>query len=430
MTTQSNATPVERLASPPAVECAEVISRLLDLLTEGAPADQLGTTLQSAVALLHRGDIQLEAADDELLSNGAVVAEGRTLLDTLTAHGVRDAQLSAETSDRELLHFLALLCGAPQPGGPTFAELWRAHGVWRVGVRHGGADTHEGTADEQGSVDDETRQLLATMDAEYAENAVVDDSAVERVAALVGLGWSVGGNTPLGRVLRVADTVATRALLDLLAAAHTGSERRRYCDAIIALDVGQDLLLEALSHAEWFVARNAATLLGDMAVHTADEALVTTLSHRDHRVRLASVRALAKLETPRVVPGLSHATGDVNADVRRAAWRALQRGAAPDVAVIDRALKNEDDPANQRELLACVRQFADLDVSAGLVRYCARLSAAGRPAEAVLEAVEILARRRAQGATPFLRRLRDHADPRIRARVQQLTTLIESSRAA
>lgn len=430
MSTESNSSPAARLTSTPAVECAEAISRLLDLLAEGASADRLGEALGPAVASLRCGDLQLEVGDDELHANGTAAADSRTLLETLMAHGVRDAQLSADTSDRELLHFLALLCGAPQPGGPTFAELWRAHGVWRIGVRHGGADAQDGTADEQGIVDDDTRQLLAAMDAQYAENAVVDSTAVERVAVLVGLGWSVGDSTPLGRVLRVAESTATRALLDLLAAARTGSERRRYCDAIIALNVGQELLLEALGHAEWFVARNAATLLGDMAVQSADESLVTALSHRDHRVRLAAVRALGKLETPRVVTGLAHASTDVNPDVRRAAWRALQRGAAPEVAVIDRALRSEDDPANQRELLACVRQFADLDVSAGLVRYCARLSAAGRPAEAVLEALDILARRRAQGATPFLRRLRDHADPRIRARVHELTTLIESSRAA
>lgn len=430
MTTDPPPTTATRLESPSAVECAEAISQLLDLLGDGASGDQLAVALRAAVAALRRGDVQLDASEDDLRANGVVVTDARTLLETLAGHGVRDAQISADTSDRELLHFLALLCGAPQPGGLTFAELWRAHGVWRIGVRHGASDTQDAGADEQGAVDDATRQLLATMDAACGGQAVADEDAVRQLAPLVGLGWSIADSTPLGRVMRAAGTLATRAMLDLLAGARTGSERRRYCDAIVAFDVGQDLLLEALGHAEWFVARNAATLLGDMAVNTADDALITTLSHRDHRVRLAAVRALGKLDTPRVVVGLSQATSDVNADVRRAALRALQRGTSPDATVIDRALRNEDDPANQRELLACVRQFGELDVSAGLVRYCARLLAAGRQAETVLDAVEILARRRAQGATPFLKRLRDHADPRVRARVQHLTHLIETSRAA
>jgi hypothetical protein len=359
-----------------------------------------------------------------------MVADARTLRDAFVAHGVCDAQIAAETTDRELLLFLALLCGAPQSGGPTFAELWRAHGVWRIAVRHVAAVASDPSGDPHGAVDDETHQLLATIDAQCTANEAVDFSAVERVSLLVGRGWSVGEGTPLGRVLRAAGSKGTRALLDHLAAARTGSERRRYCDAIIALDVGQELLLGALGHAEWFVVRNAATLLGDMAVLTADEALLETLSHRDHRVRLAVVRALAKLSTPRAQPGLAHATSDAHADVRQAAWRALRRGAPPDATLVDRALRSEDDPANQRELLACVQQFPELDVSAGLVRYCARLLTTGRPAEMILDAVDILARRRAQGAIPFLRRMRDHADPHVRTRVSQLTALIESSRAA
>src|SRR5690606_16918926 len=93
-----------------------------------------------------------------------------------------------------------------------------------------------------------------------------------------------------------------------------------YYDAIVALDVGGEFLRHLLHDPRWYVARNAASLLGDMGVVNADKALSEMLlKHEDDRLRVAAARALIRLRTPRALGALQSAIYDTNSEVRRIA---------------------------------------------------------------------------------------------------------------
>src|SRR5690606_2785435 len=79
--------------------------------------------------------------------------------------------------------------------------------------------------------------------------------------------------------------------------AETIEERRCYFDAIVSLRAGIPRLLDALAHPQWYVVRNAVSLLGEMRVLEADSALVPLLDHPHVRVREAAVAALTRLGT-------------------------------------------------------------------------------------------------------------------------------------
>src|SRR5690606_2586976 len=85
---------------------------------------------------------------------------------------------------------------------------------------------------------------------------------------------------------------ATETLLALLASAERIEERRAYFAALRQMTEGTDLLVNMLTHDEWYVVRNVADLCGEMRLETAVGRLARHASHPDERVR-RSVALLA-----------------------------------------------------------------------------------------------------------------------------------------
>src|SRR5579872_6706861 len=74
------------------------------------------------------------------------------------------------------------------------------------------------------------------------------------------------------------------ALIEQLTAAQSLSERRIFFDALVTLKSGTSTLIHMLGDARWYVARNAADLLGELNCGEAEGSLADLLRHDDDRV--------------------------------------------------------------------------------------------------------------------------------------------------
>jgi HEAT repeat protein len=124
-------------------------------------------------------------------------------------------------------------------------------------------------------------------------------------------------------VLTRAGEDGADVLIEQLVAAAERSERRVYFDALLELRAGVPTLLHMLGDPRWFVARNAATLLGELQAREAEQQLAALLHHDDERVRHAATIALMRLGTPRSMPAIEHALRDSAPQIRMQAAAAL-----------------------------------------------------------------------------------------------------------
>jgi HEAT repeat protein len=238
------------------------------------------------------------------------------------------------------------------------------------------------------------------LHAVLADLSRLPEKRAERVAVLVRAGE--GG---------------VEALVERLAAT-TGAERDDYLAALRELPAAIPTLVHMLDDSRWFLARNAATLLGELKAHEAERPLGKLLHHDDERVRHAATRALMRLGTPRSMPAIAHALKDVAPQMRVAAAAELVARKQPDGAVqLLHALDDErDDEVRAAFLLALGRLATPEGV--------ARLIAAARPERRIFRkkpvalrvaAVQGLGESRTPEAIDALRRLSDDKEHDVRA---------------
>ena len=134
------------------------------------------------------------------------------------------------------------------------------------------------------------------------------------------------------------------ALIEQLVAADDRSERRVYFDALLELRAGVPTLLHMLGDPRWYVARNAAVLLGELGAPAAEQPLSELLHHDDERVRHAATIALMRLGTARSMPAIEQALRDGAPQIRmQAAAILVERRTEARVAPLLSALDAEKD---------------------------------------------------------------------------------------
>ncbi|MBA3673057.1 MAG: HEAT repeat domain-containing protein, partial [Gemmatimonadaceae bacterium] len=106
------------------------------------------------------------------------------------------------------------------------------------------------------------------------------------------------------------------ALIEQISAVQGQADRRVFFDALLQLQSGIPTLIHMLGDARWFVARNAADLLGEMQAREAEQPLVSLLQHDDDRVRRAATGALMRLDTPRATQAIQDALKDGSPQMR------------------------------------------------------------------------------------------------------------------
>ena len=222
-------------------------------------------------------------------------------------------------------------------------------------------------------------------------------------------------------VLVRANEDGADALIEQIAAVAHQRDRRVYFDALLRLKAGVPALMQMLGDSRWFVARNAADLLGEMQVADAEQGLSALLRHEDERVRRSATGALMRLGTPRALQAIQQALGDAAPQTRIQAAAALVtrkdvRTSAPQLL---RALDVEKDDEVQVAFLMALGKLATPEVVQRLIS--AAESKRGlfqkKTTSFRVAAVNALAEARTDDATSALRALHGDKDEDVRAAV-------------
>ena len=170
-------------------------------------------------------------------------------------------------------------------------------------------------------------------------------------------------------VLARAGEDGADALIEQIAAVSGQSDRRAYFDALLQLQAGIPTLIHMLGDARWFVARNAAELLGEMQAKEAEPKLTELLRHEDDRVRRAATGALMRLGTARGMQAIQDALKDGAPAMRmQAAAALLTRKDVKTAATLVRALEEEKDDEVQAAFLLALGKLATPDAVQRLIK--------------------------------------------------------------
>jgi hypothetical protein len=170
-------------------------------------------------------------------------------------------------------------------------------------------------------------------------------------------------------VLARAGEDGADALIEQIAAISGQNERRTYFDALLQLQAGVPTLIHMLGDARWFVARNAAELLGEMQTREAEPQLTELLRHPDDRVRRAATGALMRLGTTRAMNAIQEALKDGAPAMRiQAAAALVARKDVKTAATLVRALEEENDDEVQAAFLLALGKLATPDAVQRLLK--------------------------------------------------------------
>lgn len=173
----------------------------------------------------------------------------------------------------------------------------------------------------------------------------------------------------LTQLLASAGEAGADALIDLLINAEHTAERRAYRTALSQCPAAVPALLHLLGDSRWYVVRNAAELLGELAPPDADIRLAELLSHREPRVRRAAAGSLSRFGTQRAVLGLLQAVQDSSPEVRLQVVLGLGTIRNPRaVPWLVEALDREQDPDVQSAIIASLGMMPTEESVARLAR--------------------------------------------------------------
>lgn len=152
------------------------------------------------------------------------------------------------------------------------------------------------------------------------------------------------------------------ALIEQIAQAQTTEDRRSLVEVLGELQAAVPALVRMLGDSRWFVVRNAADLLGEMAATAAEEALIGLLSHSDDRVRRSTTNALLKLGTPAALKAIYEAVNDASPEVRMQAAAAIAtKKDGRTSSTLIRAIEDEQDGDVQIAMIAALGRVGTAD---------------------------------------------------------------------
>jgi HEAT repeat protein len=174
-------------------------------------------------------------------------------------------------------------------------------------------------------------------------------------------------------ILARAGEEGAEALIEQLTAAQSLTDRRVFFSALVTLQAGASTLTYMLGDARWYVARNAADLLGELNAVEAEGPLAELLKHDDDRVRRAATSSLAKLGTSHALLALKRALKDTSPQVRATAAAGLagsRRNAhgVPSASTLLRALDSESDVEVQLAILSALGRVATSEAVDRLIK--------------------------------------------------------------
>jgi HEAT repeat protein len=237
-------------------------------------------------------------------------------------------------------------------------------------------------------------------------------------AVVTDLTGSPEANARARLVLARTGEEGADAVIERLAAEDGRKARLLFFDVLVQLQAGVPTLLHMLGDPRWYVARNAAALLGEMQARDAEKPLVGLLHHDDERVRHAATVALMRLGTARSLPTIQEGLRDGAAQIRiQAAAALVGRKESNVTALLLRALDEERDDEVLAAFLLALGRLGTADA-------VARLIATAEPEKGLFRrkavplrvaAVQALAEARSDEATAALTALQGDKDEDVRA---------------
>lgn len=419
------------LSADHAITFARHFSRLVWLLMHQTDSvDEQKAALRALVTVSKQGAVTLAIQDDQLTVNGASLPPALTGVQELrtqfVGHAIREMAIDIGGLPADILGTARILAAVPVSGddGREVDTKLRALAPRSVRVSFqrpdpgtaprarvsSGADAVPETTDEFFQKLDDANsagvasrwldQLVARLDTLARGNKALEiadalSKLVTREAAATDPDLKRAYSGTVRRlakptILRAVASVLPRrkerleefvavlaragdegaeALIEQLTAAQTLPERRLYFDALVRLQAGQHTLIHMLGDPRWYVARNAAELLGELNAADADGPLSELLTHNDDRVRRAAAHALGKLGTRQAVVALRRALKDSSAHVRALAAGGLAiRKGQRSAGTLVRALETEADPDVQMAILAALGRVANAEAVQRLIQ--------------------------------------------------------------
>lgn len=250
---------------------------------------------------------------------------------------------------------------------------------------------------------------------ELAMKRLISPMALRLTAQLIP---SARRRESLIAVLAEAGDDGAEALFAHLCASQDMHERRAYFDAMVALGAGVSVLMQALDDEQWYVARNAAELLGEMRVEGVEGALAVMLKSPEERRRVAAASALARLRTPDALAALHEAVNDPSPQVRYFASSAtIARIEGSSARQLGVALDADGDPEMKLQIISALGRLGTPDavqkliktlLSPATVRAAAEMSSEFRCAS-----IEAVASARGAAAMSVLAQFKRDRDPRV-----------------
>ncbi len=159
------------------------------------------------------------------------------------------------------------------------------------------------------------------------------------------------------------------AAIEQVTQAQTNDDRAVLFDALTKLESSVAALVTMLGDARWFVARNAADLLGELRATDAEPALLELLHHGDERVRRAATNALMQLGTESARQAVREAVLDRSPQVRMQAAFAIAASGDPKTATtLITAIDAEQDTDVQLAMLLALGRVGTASAVERLIR--------------------------------------------------------------
>jgi HEAT repeat protein len=219
-------------------------------------------------------------------------------------------------------------------------------------------------------------------------------------------------------VLARAGEDGADAVIERLAAEEGRKARLIYFAVLVQLQAGVPTLLHMLGDARWYVARNAAAILGEMQAREAEKPLAGLLHHDDERVRHAATVALMRLGTARSLPTIQEGLRDGAPQIRMQAAAALVGRKESNVTtLLLRALDDERDDEVTASFLLALGRLATAEAVARLIATAEPDKGMFRRKSVALRvaAVQALAEARTDAALAALTALQGDKDEDVRA---------------
>lgn len=211
------------------------------------------------------------------------------------------------------------------------------------------------------ATDSQEKRLIAT-----AIRRVAKPTLLRVVATL--LPRAPDRRDALMAVLTRAGEEGADAVVEQIATAAKQSDRRCYFDALLQLQAGVPALIHMLGDTRWYVARNAADLLGEMQARDAEQPLTWLLQHDDDRVRRSATGALMRLGTPRALQAIQTTLREGVPQMRiQAALALVARTDVRSAAPLLNALERETDEEVQAAILLALGRMGTPDAVKRLV---------------------------------------------------------------